>query len=342
MLLWDVADKDLKSMPLESDVDEDGRMLALSGTWRGVACGMAAGAAWGLVFLAPELAPEFSPLQLAAARYLAYGLIAGALLLPRWRSVRVHLARRDWLTLCWLSLLGNTVYYVLLAQAVQQGGVAMTSLVIGFLPVLVTWVGSRGSAAVPLRRLAPALLLGFAGVACIAWESLGASAVAWDGPRSLGFACAVGALLCWSAYAIANSRHLARLQGVSAHDWSLLTGVVTGAQALLLAALAFGWAAGAPQPEQAWWRFVGVSVGVALLASVLGNALWNQASRLLPLTLIGQMVVFETLFALTYGFLWAARWPTPLEWLAMVLVTAAVLLCIRAHRPAAAVDEMHP
>ncbi|MFT3717626.1 DMT family transporter [Pseudorhodoferax sp.] len=317
-------------------------MTASSGTWLGVACGIAAGAAWGLVFLAPELAPEFSPLQLSAARYLAYGLIAGALMLPRWRVLRARLGPADWRALFWLSLLGNSLYYVLLASSVQLGGMAMTSLVIGFLPVAVTWVGSRGAGAVPLARLAPSLVLGLAGVLCIAWESVARGTGAPLAQRLLGFGCAVGALVSWSSYAIGNSRWLARLQGVSAHDWSLLTGVVTGAQALVLAVPAFVLADLTQQPAAAWWRFAGVMAGVALLASVVGNALWNQASRLLPLTLIGQMVVFETLFALLYGFLWEARWPTGWEWAAMALVTSAVLSCLSAHRAPQAVDEMHP
>jgi drug/metabolite transporter (DMT)-like permease len=46
----------------------------------------------------------------------------------------------------------------------------------------------------------------------------------------------------------------------------------------------------------------------------------------------GQMIVFETLFALLYGFLWEGRWPTGLEWLAMGLLIAGVLSCASAHR----------
>ena len=36
-----------------------------------------------------------------------------------------------------MALTGNTLYYILLSTAVQTGGIAMTSLVIGFLPVAV-------------------------------------------------------------------------------------------------------------------------------------------------------------------------------------------------------------
>jgi len=130
------------------------------------------------VFLAPELATGYSPLQLAVGRYLAYGLFAVALIAPQWRQLRAQLRWRDWRTLLWLSAVGNVLYYILLAQAVRSGGVAMTSLVIGFLPVVVTLVGSRGRDAVPLRKLMPSLLLGGAGILCIAWQSLGSAPAA--------------------------------------------------------------------------------------------------------------------------------------------------------------------
>lgn len=211
----------------------------------------------------------------------------------------------------------------------------MTSLVIGFLPMAVTLIGSRGHGAVPLRRLLPTLVLGLAAIVCVSWQALGAPSALPMGTRVTGFACALGALASWTAYAVVNSRWLARLHHVSAHDWSLLTGLVTGALALLLAVPAFAVPDDGHDSSQ-WLRFAGVSAGVAVFASILGNACWNRASRLLPLTMIGQMILFETLFALLYGFLWEARWPTVLEAVAVVLVGASVLSCISAHRRAPA------
>jgi len=122
---------------------------------------------------------------------------------------------------------------------------------------------------------------------------------------------------------------------VSAHDWNLLLGLATGAQALLLipAALAFDrW----NQTAADWLAFAGVSTGLALLASLAGYALWNRASRLLPLTLIGQMILFETLFALLYGFLWERRLPTAMETAAFAFVVLSVISCLSAHKPRAA------
>jgi len=108
---------------------------------------------------------------------------------------------------------------------------------------------------------------------------------------------------------------------------------VTGGLALLLAVPAFMGSRLSDHTGAQWGSFIGVAAGMAIVASILGNAFWNRASRLLPLTMIGQMILFETLFALLYGFLWEARWPTALEALAMVLVSASVLAGISAHQP---------
>ena len=296
-------------------------------TLLGIGAGIAAGALWGLVFLAPELAPEFLPIQLSAGRYLAYGLVAAILIAPSLGRLRRHLGWPAWRTLIWLSLTGNIVYYLFLANAVQLGGVAVASIVIGLLPIAVTLVGSRDRHAVPLRRLLPSLLLSGAGLACIGWESLSAS-----GPGSLaGLACAFGALVSWTIFAVHNSRWLARIEGISSHEWNLLVGVVTGLMALALAVPAFVLAPG-QHTLPAWLEFGALVSAVAILCSVVGNALWNHASRALPLSLMGQMIVFETIFAALYGFLWEARWPTGFETAALALLMAGVISCASAHR----------
>ena len=310
-------------------------MIQENKTGLGIMAGIGAGALWGLVFLAPALLPAFQPLELSVGRYLAYGLIAAALIAPARRRLLRTLTWREWRALVWLSLTGNIVYYVLLASAVQTGGVAMTSMVIGLLPLVVTVVGSRDLHAVPLSKLIPSLLLSAGGLACISWQSLAAPGHAsW-----LGLLCALAALLSWTAYAVGNSRWLGQLRAVSAQEWNLLTGVVTGVVALLLA-IPVSMAATGQHGATAWLRFTGVVMGVALLCSVVGNGLWNHASRLLPLTMVGQMIVFEFLFALLYGYVWEQRWPTPVEAAAAMLLLAGVLACALAHRveqPAAAV-----
>lgn len=304
--------------------------MSLFGRWSlnislGIIAGIIAGAFWGLVFLAPELTRGFTPLQLSAGRYLAYGVIAAILVSRSWRSLFTRLGWHEWKALAWLSFAGNIIYYYFLAKAVQTGGIAMASIVIGLLPVVITLVGSRDAGAVPLRKLLPSIVLSTAGLFCISWQHLQSSSPA-------GLLYASGALASWTAYAVGNSRWLARLRSVTPHEWSMLTGLVTGAEALLLAVPAF--APGTPQHGTSEWLFFAAVVSsVALLCSIIGNGFWNYASRALPLTLTGQMIVFETLFAALYGFLWEARWPTLVEAMAMVLLVAGVASCALAHGP---------
>lgn len=304
----------------------------------GIAFGMGAGALWGLVFLAPELVGEFSPLQLTIGRYLAYALISAALVAPRWRDLFAKLTAREWWALARLALVGNTLYYILLSSAVRMGGIAMTSLVIGFLPVAVTIIGSRDRGAVPLRKLSVSLLLCVAGALCIGWQALAAPTSGSVRMQTTGLLLAIGALVSWTAYAVGNSRWLGRLEHVSAHEWSLLTGIVTGAQALALIPFAL-MLENVHHGTSAWGLFAGVSIGVAVLASIVGNACWNRMSRLLPMTLVGQMILFETLFALIYGLLWERRYPTPLEAAAFALVVGSVLSCVAVHRQQSTVEQ---
>src|SRR6478736_1678457 len=303
-------------------------------TLAGVGYGLRAGALWGFVFLAPQLVSGFGPLHLAVGRYLFFGSIALALLAPRWREVSTHLGRREWLQLAGLAFAGNTLHFILLTAAVQQGGVAMAALVVGFLPVTVTIVGSRESGSIPLRRLAPSLLLCVAGAICIGWQSLAAASTTSLTQQLLGLTCAIGALVTWTIFAVGNTRTLKSVQ-VSAQDWNLLVGLVTGAQSLLLVPFALALDGGNHFTSD-WIRLASVCAGLAVMASIFGNALWNRMCRLLPLTLVGQMILFQTVFALLYGFLWAQRLPTLLELAALGLLVASVFSCLSAHRRASA------
>lgn len=146
-----------------------------------------------------------------------------------------------------------------------------------------------------------------------------------------GISCAVGALVTWSWYAVSNARRLVQVASVSSHDWALLTGVMTGAQSLLVAAPVLGLQAATHGSAQ-WLHFLLVAGGVAILSSVVGGACWNQASRLLPLALSGQVLVIETLAALVFGFLWEQRLPDAYEIAAIALLVSGVVWCLNCHR----------
>jgi drug/metabolite transporter (DMT)-like permease len=91
-----------------------------------------------------------------------------------------------------------------------------------------------------------------------------------------------------------------------------------------------------PQPA----TFVALMAAIGLAASWLGTSLWNQASRLLPTSLAGQLIVFETLAALAYGFLWRGEPPAASAAVGIGLLIAGVTLGVRVfHRPPAAIAD---
>ena len=305
--------------------------------WRGIVCGLLAGAFWGAVFIVPVLLPDFSPLELMVGRYVCYGALAAGLMLPRLLPLLRRLRRDDWLALLRQALAGNVVYYLLLAYGVKLAGVAATSLIIGLLPLSVTIFGRKDHGALPLRQLALPLLVVALGIACINLDIFsheGGAEGTSLAHKLLGVLCAIGALACWTWYALDNARFLKRHAHVSAVEWAMLYGLASGVIALVVGAVALalhhaGAADGAPARD--WPRYWLVCLLLALGASVVGNYLWNLASRLVPVTLSGQLILSETLFALLYGFVYAQRMPRPLEWVAMVLLTAGVLWSVRRH-----------
>lgn len=300
----------------------------------GIGFGAIAGALWGLALLTPELIGSFKPLQLASVRFVTYGVIALFLLLPRLRSLFKRLGMAEWRGLFVLSLLGNLIYYSLLGTAVQLSGVAMPTLIVGFIPVTVTVVGAlQHDSSVRLGKLLPSILLSTGGIACIAWQNFQyPSALHHTSPlmQGLGLFLALCALLSWTGFVIKNANWLKRLDHISNNDWNLLTGLMTGALALLLLPVAF--LLPDSLPTAGWGHFLILACGMGLLASVIANAFWNSMTRLLPLTMVGQMILFETLFSLLYGFIWEQRLPTILEGCAIILAISGVFSCVHAHR----------
>jgi drug/metabolite transporter (DMT)-like permease len=308
---------------------------------RGVMYGMMAGALWGMVFLVPRLLPDFAPMALGAARCMMYGVVSLAALVPIARRVTAKLTRADLLALTKLSLVGNLVYYVLLTAAVHRVGIGPTSLIVGVLPVTVTLAGRSDHGAVPLSRLMWPLALVMAGIVCINVDVFATAPVAAAGAHTIGdklvgVCCAIGALASWTWFAVENARYLRRNDHFDSNHWSVLLGIATG---ILGAALWAGlWLTGkgatdgAADPSGARWHtFWLLNVALAIGASWLGTGLWNAASKRLPLTLSGQMIVFETLFALLYAFVYDERWPRPLEAAAIGLLLAGVVWSVRRH-----------
>ncbi|MBY0346449.1 MAG: DMT family transporter [Neisseriaceae bacterium] len=307
---------------------------------RGILYSLIAGMTWGLVFIAPQLLPDFSPLALSGARYLIYGSVSALFSFVHWRRIQTLLIRQHIAVSMGQALIANFIYFVLLAYGVQWAGTALTALIIGVVPLCVTLLGRKDVGSAPLKGLILPMLFIFCGIICINIDVFGQSAIENRGQnwhKLVGFLAAVGALACWAIYAVQNTRYLQRYPELGSGTWSCLFGLSSGIWAFFLGGMLFifgdkslfykGNAANLD-----WGYFWGISATLAIFSSMIGNHFWNAASRVLPLTLSGQLIVFETLFALIYSYFLLQRWPGPLECGAIFLLMTGVLWAIRQHK----------
>lgn len=299
---------------------------------------LAAGLMWGFVFVAPLLLPEYPAALLSFGRYLAFGLVALPLAWLDRRRLRA-LTRADWLAALELAFIGNIVYYLLLAGAIQRAGGPLPTMIIGTLPVVIALASNRRDARrdgrLPWARLAPSLLAIVVGIALVNHAELahltpGADLAAY----ALGALLAVGAVACWTWYPLRNADWLRAHADRSPTTWATAQGLATLPLALAgyLGFVLWSGRAGdfalpfGPRP----WAFVGVMAVMAFFASWLGTLCWNQASQRLPTTLVGQLIVFETLSALAYAFLLRGQAPSGATLAGIALLIAGVVWALRA------------
>ncbi len=315
--------------------------------WTGTLFALLAGAVWGLVFVIPLLLPDYPAALLSVGRYLAFGLIALPL---AWldRKALARLSRADWIEALKLTAVGNLLYYLCLAAAIQRAGGPLPTVIIGTLPVVIALCahardkGRKGSsdARLPWRSLLPSLLLIAVGIGLVNQVEMqhlrdqSQSGVDW-GRYGLGALLALFAVACWTWYPLRNADWLRQHAGRSPRTWATAQGVVTLPLALLCGVAFWAWNAvsaqpislpGGPTPE----RFVWLMLVTGLLASWLGTVCWNEASQRLPTHLAGQLIVFETLAALTYVLILRGQAPSVFTLLGMVLLVAGVLWALRA------------
>ena len=307
----------------------------------GILCALGAGLMWGLVFIAPLLLPEYPGVVLSMGRYIAFGLIA---LLPALLGRRqiAALTAHDWRAAFKLALVGNLLYYAALATAIQLADAPLPTMLIGTLPVVISicsnWSPGHPSEAVAWKKLLPVLAVILIGLLLVNASELAHI----DGRRTLydyalGCGIALAALAAWTWYPIMNARHMKAHPQIRSSTWATAQGLA-GLPMALLGLAAYGVFSGAtdsaftfplgPQPA----RFIGLMLVIGLCASWLGTLLWNHASQRLPTSLVGQLIVFETLAALLYAFIFRGVFPAAQVLVGIVLLCIGVIFGVRIFR----------
>ncbi|WP_404299274.1 DMT family transporter [Alicycliphilus denitrificans] len=264
---------------------------------------------WGASFLFMRLgAAEFGPLPTAGMRVLLATLFLWPILLHRgeWPALRRH-----WRPALLAGLINSAIPFALFAWAVMHIATGLTSILNATVPLfgaLVAWLW-LGDRIGRLRWLG--LMLGFVGVALLAWR-----APAGVGLKSGQAGWAIAAcLLASTCYAVAASYARRYLVGIP--PLATATGSQLGAALGLALPMWWAWPAQAPS-LRAWAAIVAIAVLCTGIAYILYFRLIAHAgpSRALAVTFLAPV------FAVFYGVVFLNESVTP--WM---LGCGAVIVC---------------
>ncbi|PKA32582.1 DMT family transporter [Lelliottia nimipressuralis] len=306
----------------------------------GVLYALLAGLMWGLIFVGPLIVPEYPAMLQSMGRYLALGLFALPLAWMGRARLR-QLTRGDWVTALGLTMMGNLIYYVCLASAIQRTGAPVSTMIIGTLPVVIpvfaNLLYSHRDGKLAWSKMLPALVCIAIGLAFVNIAELRHARVdEFDGWRyGSGILLASISVVCWAWYALRNARWLRENPDKHPMMWATAQALVT-LPVSLLGYVASCWWLGLQQPEFALpfgprpWVFVGLMVAIAVLCSWVGALCWNIASQKLPTVILGPLIVFETLAGLLYTFLMRQSVPPLLTGCGILLLVVGVVIAVRA------------
>jgi drug/metabolite transporter (DMT)-like permease len=288
---------------------------------------------WGLIFVVPELMNGFTPLEIALGRYFVYGILSSVIFLKSKYTRKHPYDSKIWIHALFLSFLSTIGYYSFVVLGLRMATSAICALILGICPITIAFYGNWKQQEVPFKSLILPSALIFAGLLFINFPHL--ESTSSPGTYTLGLICAFIAMFSWSWYVVENARFLKKHPHLRSNEWTTLIGVATlfwSVGLFLLLALFF--------PEHLSFekylhydlelkRFLIGSLILGLLCSWVGAALWNKASVRLPVSLTGQLMLFETIFGLLFVYLLEGRIPPLSETTGMALMLASTFYALQ-------------
>lgn len=282
---------------------------------------------WGFIFVVPEMMKGFSSIEVALGRYFVYGIVSSIFFLKsRLKHPRVY-CRETWLKALFLSFLSTIGYYTFVVLALRLATPAICALILGICPISIAFYGNWRQREVPFKSLfipSALILLGLLLINVPHLESTSNLSL-----YVLGLICSFTALITWSWYVVENARFLKQNTGMHSSEWTTLIGVATLFWTILLTIVLVLFFQDSLSIHkyftfnQELTNFLLGSLILGLGCSWVGAALWNKGSVHLPVSLAGQLTLFETIFGVCFVYIFEQRTPPLLEITGIVLLLLA-------------------
>lgn len=295
----------------------------------GIAFVLGACLIWGLIFVVPQYMTGFNWIEVAIGRYFFYGLVSLVFFLKTFLRGEGRYGWAVWKTAFIYSFLFCLGYYPCLVLGLRYASPAISALIMGVGPITIAFYGNWREKECSFRSLIVPSLFILLGLLFVNYPAL----VENETPTTylLGLLACLCALLTWTWYVVANARFLKTHAEVSSSDWATLNGVTTLLWVGLFVIATSLWAGEWVDVRQYMISsaFVWGSVVLGVVCSWVGIFLWNRATLYLPMSLAGQLTIFETIFGLLFIYLLEQRLPPLMEGIGIVLFLVAVAYGIK-------------
>jgi drug/metabolite transporter (DMT)-like permease len=283
--------------------------------------------AWSLVFVIPEFLVGFSALEISLARFFFFGLVSVVLLFTSRKKLLSRAYMSAWIKASWLGFVSSIVCYTATIFCIQYSGSAVATMLFGIVPIGVSLYGNLKKKEYPTYYfLWPCLIMGLGTVL----TNLGAFAVQAESLSShlFGLFCGIVGVLCWIGYVIITFDYMEENQHIDSIDWVVMIGasllcfiVFTG----LVLACTTDVLEKYARLSQEVWPFFGWTFVLGTVCSWLALYLWTQGNLRLPVSLAGQLVIFQLIFGLILVYSYHKRLPLPIEMTGIACMLIGVL-----------------
>ena len=309
--------------------------------FKGILFALGACFIWGFIFVIPQFMINFTSIEVTMGRYVFYGVISALIFAKSKIRGTCNYPRHIWIKALWFSLISTIVYFTFLVLGLRYCTPAICTLILGIAPIVIAFYGNWKQKEVSFRSLVIPSFLILIGLICINLPNLSET-------RSLtthmwGLLFSLIALITWSWYAVTNSRLLKKHPEIHSSDWTTLVGMATLFWVVIFTLF---FATFFPSQlnihkflifDQNMVQFLIGSAVLGVVCSWIGAFLWNRASFYLPISLAGQITIFETIFGIFTIYLVEKKLPPRLECIGILLFIVAIAYCIHqfARKPTA-------
>ncbi|EFA71960.1 hypothetical protein CRD_02478 [Raphidiopsis brookii D9] len=310
--------------------------------WSGFIFAVGANLLWGLAFSIPKILSSFTSIEITLGRYLFYGIISLIVFLLFELKHSWIYSFKIWYTTFIFAFAANIGHYFFLVCGVRYANAEITSLIIGSLPITVSLYGNWIQREYPFSKLLPSILMIISGIFIIHALNFGRgqdSEYLMMQHPFLGSLSALASLIIWTWYCVANSIFLKNNPHILSSTWSTLIGVNTLIQSLFILLMMtivkndtianLSRYVKLGEFDNNFFLFLISSLILGVAVSWGGTIMWNKASSLLTVSMAGQLLVMDPIFALTYVYIYDSRLPSVLELFGIIMIIGGVIVGIK-------------